>query len=335
MRTLTLTLAAVLTLAGLSCGKSDESARTAPATTPAMAATRPAGFQPGDTVEVRIPGLSETGVVSDSFPRVQGDGAIAVPLLADPIVIVGTDPAEAARRVADAYRKANILSTATVSVRRIDYPTVVADVVSRVGPPTTHPSCYDPGDLLEVSINGLSTEQPTQAVAFPVRVQGDGTIRVPLVADLNVGGKDAAGVAKVVADAFRAANIMSNAQITVRRLQVAGTGGPMPGPIAPFDLIRCAVFGMAPGESPVTVARVDSHGNVRVPLIPPLHVAGLTDGAASTALAEAYRKANLIAGGFGSVLLLERAPPDAAHRALPDEPILPVPEPLRHLYESR
>ena len=334
MRTLTLTLAAVLTLAGLSCGKSDESARTAPAATPATAATRPAGFQPGDTVEVRIPGLSDTGVVSDSFPRVQGDGAIAVPLLADPIVIVGTDPAEAARRVADAYRKANILSTATVSVRRIDYPPVAAaDVVSRVGPPTTHPSCYDPGDLLEVSIGGLAAE-PLQDTAFPVRVQSDGTIRVPMVADVNVGGKDAAAVAHAVSAALRDANIVAMAQVSVRRLQVAGTGGPAPGPIAPYDLLRCTIFGVAPETGPMIVARVDSHGNVNVPLIPPLHVAGLTDGAASTALVDAYRQANLLAGGFGSVLLLERAPPDAAHRALPDEPILPVPEPLRHLYES-
>ena len=72
-----------------------------------------------------------------------------------------------------------------------------------------------------------------------------------------------------------------------------------------------------------------------MPQVPPVHVAGLTDGRAAAAVAAAYRSANMIGNAAVSVLVLERAPADAMDKSLPDGPINPVPEVLRYLYVPR
>ena len=200
---------------------------------------------------------------------------------------------------------------------------------------TTRPGTIDVGDLLAIEVDGLTGIG--HADAFPVRVQADGTVALPLVGDVAVADHDRATVARDVAAAYRAANVVPTAQVQVRRLQVAGTGGPAAGPVGAGDLVRCVIVGLRDptNAATVTVARVDGHGDLTVPLIPPVRMAGLTDGRAAAAVAAAYHDANIISAAATSVLTLERAPADAEHLSLPDGPIQPVPESLRFLYESR
>ncbi len=326
----------VLAVAG--CGKSADRAAPPP---PAAAAARsptthPAAFDPGDLLEVRVAGLMEPGQTSGTTVRVQGDGCISVPLLVAPVAVAYADPAEAARRVAAAYRAAEIMMNAQVSVRRLDYPPDAAAAPAAVlWRPTTHPGTYDVGDLLEVRV--LNLVQQGTATVLPTRVQADGTIGLELVAPVAVAGLTPAAAVLRIDDAYRHANVLSNPGVDVRRLQVAGTGGPTPGPIAPYDLVRCSVAGLLDGRGTpaVVVQRVDAGGAVRVPLVGPVPVAGLTDAGAAAALAAAYRHASVLNNADVSVLTLERAPADAAQKSLPDGPIDPVPPMLRDLYEPR
>jgi protein involved in polysaccharide export with SLBB domain len=213
-------------------------------------------------------------------------------------------------------------------------PTVAAIAPMRWRP-TTHPGCFDPGDLLEISVGGISAE-PGSVTSTPARVAVDGTVKAMLIAPVPVAYVDRAEAARRLADAYRQANIISHAAVDVRRLEVAGTGSSTPGPIGNFDLLRCSVDGLAAiGQSRVSIDRVDGHGMVSVPLLSPVKVAGLSETEADRAIADAYRNANVINSAQVSVLVLERAPTDAAHESLPDGPIEPVPPWMRDLCVPR
>ena len=212
-------------------------------------------------------------------------------------------------------------------------PAAAADALR--GRPATRPDVYQAGDLLEVRVVGLpAPAAPTPTVA---RVQADGTISLMYVPDVPVAGRTAAECGLLVTDAYRNGNVFSNAPVDVRRLQVAGTGGPSAGPIGPYDLVRCTVNELSDDKArpTVTVRRVDGRGELALLFIAPVKVAGLTDGRAAAAVAAAYREANIVSHAPVSVLTLERAPAGADHLALPDGPIGPVPEPLRDLYVAR
>ena len=218
------------------------------------------------------------------------------------------------------------------SIRRDAAPPAVALGVR----PTTRPDVFEPGDLLLVRVDELTTD-PGAALIVPTRVQADGTIEPPLCPSMVVTGMDRATVERTLSAAYMGCFSERDPTAEVTRLQVANTGGPMPGPIAEGDLIRCEVNGLTvdPGRTRVLVQRVDGAGRVSLPMLAPVRVAGLTDGPAARAVAEAYRRANVLAGAQVSVLVLERAPADAGHLALPDGPLKPVPEALRFLYERR
>ena len=339
-----------LLLAGLlaiaSCDKAKESAAPPPASPPATVGaavrgptTHPGCFDPGDTVEVRIGGLPTPDVGSaDATVRVQADGAITLPILTRPVAIAYLDPAAAAARITAAYERANILRGADVSVRRIDYPPVgaAATQITLAGRATTRPGVFDAGDLLAISLPGLSTE-PAHAHPMVARVGADGLIGLPMVGDVAVGGLDRPAAARAISDAFVNAHVLQQPSVSVRLLQVGGTGGVTPGPIGVGDLVRCLVTGLStePTLLTVVIVRVDAHGDLSPTFLAPVHVAGLTDGAAAAAVSRAYRDANILQSAVVSVLTLERAPADAEHLSLPDGPVQPVPEPLRFLYETR
>ena len=199
--------------------------------------------------------------------------------------------------------------------------------------PTTHPGCFDPGDLLEVRVNGL--DEPGAVTGMAARVQADGTISLPLLnGPVPVVYLDRAAAGKRIGVAYREANVLSHAEVDVRRLAVAGAS--VAGPIGNYDLVRCEVQQLeANGRPSASVGRVDDRGLLSVPLLAPVAVAGLTETRAAAAVAKAYREANVLSQAQVSVLVLERAPADAAHKSLPDGPIEPVPIMLRDLYLPR
>ena len=199
--------------------------------------------------------------------------------------------------------------------------------------PTTHPGRFDPGDLLDVGVIGLGTDG--QVLPQPARVQSDGTIRLPLLnGPVPVAFADRAEATARIAEAYRKANVLNNAVITVRRLEVGDPAANV-APIGDYDLVRCELLAAGPTDKPiVSVERVDDRGQLAAPLLAPVRVSGLTEPAAAAAIAEAYRNANIMVAPQVSVLVLERAPADAAHKSLPDGPIDPVPPQLRELYPS-
>ena len=222
--------------------------------------------------------------------------------------------------------------------RPVDRATAVATKTAAAGAtrPSAQPDRFVPGDLLLLKVYFTSIE-PNAVLTVPVRVQADGTIEAPLLPVMSVAGMDRVTLERAVAAAFGHCFTSADPPVTVARLQVADDGGPTPGPIGVGDLVRCAVNGLSldPMRPTVIVRRVDAGGTFDLPYVGPVHVAGVSEGAAARAVAQGYRDANVLAGAQVSVLILERAPADAAHRALPDEPVQPVPEPLRFLYESR
>ena len=207
------------------------------------------------------------------------------------------------------------------------------------GPPTlsaaaaTRPSAFAPGDLVECLVRGLTG--PKADHGFTARVQADGTVGLPYLPPVAIGGLDRTTAASRIVEAYRAAHILSQAAVYLRLVQVGDTAGPAPSEIGSGDLVLCSVIGIAvePEQAKAYISRVDANGEVVMPLVLPVHVAGLTDTAAARTFDDAYRQANVLSSAGVTVLTLEKAPPDAAHLKLPDGPIQPVPEPLRYLYE--
>jgi hypothetical protein len=91
----------------------------------------------------------------------------------------------------------------------------------------------------------------------------------------------------------------------------------------------------APGEETIQILRVQPDGTFIFPYLGARKVIGLNEAQLEQDLIKAYRDANLVQNLSCSVLILEPAPPDAATRDLPDEPLNPVPPALQWLYDDR
>ncbi len=172
---------------------------------------------------------------------------------------------------------------------------------------------------------------------MPKQVGADGTISAPscpkplLVAGLTDGLIEA-----LIATTLKDENIIRSANVSVRRLRVSGTGGPPPGPIAPFDLVRVSVDDLeGPGATTVRINRVPADGTITLPYAGPLKIESLTDQQVEAAIAKAYRDNGIVEHPTVSVLRLEAAPPDAARLDLPDAPIFQTPDSLAWLYATR
>lgn len=104
-------------------------------------------------------------------------------------------------------------------------------------------------------------------------------------------------------------------------------------PIEAYDLIRVAISDLnGPNTEDVRISRVSGKGTLSLPYEAPLKVGGMTESQIETLIQKRYRDDNIIARAAVSVLKLESAPENAAHLALTDTPIHPVPEALKPLY---
>jgi protein involved in polysaccharide export with SLBB domain len=201
--------------------------------------------------------------------------------------------------------------------------------------PTTRPDFLDPGDLLGVRVLGLTAD--TVRTEIVVHVQADGTVALPLLAGpVPVAGVDRTAAARRIGDAYHRANVLSKADVEIRRLAVAAGDGRAGAVVGNYDLLRCEIQQLESGtRATVAVGRVDGRGMLSAPLIAPVHVAGLTEAGVAAALGKGYHDANILSEPQVSVVVLERAPDDAAHKSLPDGPIDPVPFELRELFLPR
>ena len=199
--------------------------------------------------------------------------------------------------------------------------------------PQGDPDKLAPGDLVDVEVSDLSG--PATMTSIPVRISADGAVRLIYLSEpVPLAGMDRTQAQGAIVDAYRKANLISRADIFVRRLEAAGTDS-LGGRIQPFDLVRVATLDMVgPGIQDVRISRVSGNGTIVLPYVGPLPVAGMSEWQAGDAIAKAYKDANLVAHAGVSVLKLEAAPANAARLALPDGPIRSVPELLKPLYNE-
>jgi protein involved in polysaccharide export with SLBB domain len=198
---------------------------------------------------------------------------------------------------------------------------------------TTQPGRILVGDLLGVEVWGLT--RPASTVLLPKQVAADGTISVPYTSKpLMVAGLTDAAAEQVIVDHFHEENIIQRAEVGVRRLRVAGTGGPLPGLIAPYDLVRIDIANLlGPDSMTVRVERVGGDGMLEFPFIGTRKIGGLTGPQAEALIVKTYNVENIIQKALVNVLRLEAAPANAGAVDLPDVPIYPIPDVLRWLYE--
>ena len=193
-------------------------------------------------------------------------------------------------------------------------------------PAATQPGKILAGDLLGIEIDALNSPEVT--TFYPQQVAGNGTI-LPLYlnAPVMVVGITSPQAAKVIGKAYESAHFMAHAQVGVRRLRIAGTGGPPPGVIANHDLLRVAICDLSvPGTTTVWIARVDGEGYFDLPYVGRQKLAGVIDQQAQASIIAAYQDANVSQHAGVVVMRLEAAPPEAGKIDLPDVPIYPIPK---------
>jgi protein involved in polysaccharide export with SLBB domain len=200
--------------------------------------------------------------------------------------------------------------------------------------PSTHPGRIGPGDVLSLRVINLSG--PGVETIKPVRVAADGTIQPVFLGPIKVAALSDADAEAAIDQAYRAANIVQDAPVIVRRLLLAPAAEAAAGDsIANWDLVRIAVGDLTgPGTEVVVVTRVDGEGVVGLPYVGKQKLAGLTEQRAEKVIEQTYRGQNIVLKAPVSVFRLERAPADAGQVDLPDRPVAPVPEFLKPFCEE-
>ena len=130
------TAARQFTVAGLTARQAaaltaDLSAAAGPGSAVTTDAATPPPITPGQSVVVTIPQLAgRAGLSATNAVRVAADGTVALPMI-DPVPAAGATPAQLADRVADRYRRANLIARPTVTVTTAPPPaTRPADLVT-------------------------------------------------------------------------------------------------------------------------------------------------------------------------------------------------------------
>jgi anti-sigma factor RsiW len=104
----------------------------------------------GTTMTVTIPQLIGPGIEKTNVVKVGEDGTISLPMI-DPVSAAGVAPAELQTRIADKYREANLIDSATVTIAVAAAPpssspgTQPAEAAARLATPATKAATAAPG----------------------------------------------------------------------------------------------------------------------------------------------------------------------------------------------
>ncbi len=205
--------ALTLAVAASSCGKSADRATPAPADPPRPAlwrpTTHPGCYDPGDLLQVRVADLTGPDSTTAMPARVAADGTIRLPFLSGPVAVAGLDRADAAARVATAYRDSSVLSHARVDVVRLQV----------AGTAAAPPASIGRFDLVRVGVYELRAKGGESASVG--RVDDRGTVWAPLLGPVAVAGQTEPAAAAAVAQAYREANMLAHAQVSILVLEPA------------------------------------------------------------------------------------------------------------------
>jgi protein involved in polysaccharide export with SLBB domain len=280
----------------------------------------------GELLEVSIPDLVGPGVQTRHLARVQEDGRIAIPMVERGVKVEGMRERDVAEAVSNAYRDAGLIERAEVFVLKVESAEEPSIAVGPVGA----------GDLLIVTVYDIPT--PGVEMVTPVRVGGDGTAYLPFVGPVRMQDMTEIDAAAAVTRAFLNKNLAKNAAASVLRVESGQRPGVRLGPIEKGDLLRVAIENLTgPGWQDLKLTRVGPAGQITLPYVGAVDVAGRTEAVAAEAVAKAYRDKNIMQLPGVSLLKVESAPPvkDGKLPDLPDVPTRPVHPAVEDLLEPR
>jgi protein involved in polysaccharide export with SLBB domain len=161
-------------------------------------------------------------------------------------------------------------------------------------------------DLLRVAIgepSGAALQSEKR-----VRVDEDGTVRLPYVGAQKVAGLTTAAAEAALAKAYRDAQISPQMLVDVRRVEVGSRVPAAPGPIAAGDLVAVTVNDLlGPASETELPVRVGADGRVSLPAVGLLKIGGLTEGQAEEAVAKEYNAKQVIRHPVVAVRVAEPA----------------------------
>lgn len=157
-----------------------------------------------------------------------------------------------------------------------------------------------PGDTLCIGIAELFPGQVETIKTVHVNAQGD----VPLLylGGVHVGGMEFGTAEKVIAEAYKGAQLVAQTSVSINRL----AGGKVARPLRAGDRVSVRIFELAePGEWVVRIVPVSEGGKVGLPFIGQVELAGMDEGAAERVIAKRYEDQQRIRDAMVSVYRLE------------------------------
>ncbi len=188
------------------------------------------------------------------------------------------------------------------------------------------------GDTVAVMVNGVFAIKDSEKelpppvfsgrrgiafTGFPLQVNADGTVRVPLIDPVQIGGLKTHDAEEQIKQGYVKANILAKEYAVVTITRVTSTSE-LPDTIKDGDLIAVYLQSILPSDIAVPPPvnqnesgqcytgfplRVSGDGMITMPLIDPVKVSGLTIRQAEAAIAAAYVKANILSHDRASPML--------------------------------
>jgi protein involved in polysaccharide export with SLBB domain len=138
-------------------------------------------------------------------------------------------------------------------------------------------------------------------------VDPDGTASMPLVPPIPVVGLSTSAVETKIRQAYSDANLISRADVRVVRIEQANATLTGRGPLKAGDKVICHITDLeGPGIQSRLPQTITDNGQITLPHVGNLQIAGKSESEAATVIQDAYRNGNLISN---AQVELVREPP--------------------------
>jgi protein involved in polysaccharide export with SLBB domain len=234
------------------------------------------------------------------FKLVDGGSAAAVVVGIATVVTLSAAVGRAADRTPAAGRAA---PTARAASEKPSVP----PAADQAGPVAAH-------DLLAVSLPSF-TPNPGR-VALLERVDEDGRVTLPAVPAVEVKGKTLAEAKASIDKAYAEVGIFAKAEATVTRVETAAAPSVPPGKIAKGEHLEFRIWNLMPNQETKAILTVDAKGEVAVPELGAVEVAGGSEASAERAIVKAYERKGLLAHAW---LTVRRISEDESRRLPPGD----------------
>jgi protein involved in polysaccharide export with SLBB domain len=226
----------------------------------------------GDLIEITLGDIYGPNTDISDHARVEEDGKIALPF-AGMITVAGMEERDIVKAIVKAYRDANLIQHADVDVLKIE---TAEQSKVRLGP-------IGFGDLLHVTMEHVNGRDFVMAI--DVRVGADGRAGIPGIGGIRLSGLTAAEAAIATEKASSGTLSKIGLAVLVEKTESADKASVKVGPIRIGDVVHVWLGGV-PRVSSVYQEnyRVDDSGDIRLPYMGQVHMAGLTELGAQEAV---------------------------------------------------